>query len=595
LTLRLGLEGDDLHDPRCVISSLAVLSGVQREDTKHIRGATVLVHFDDCEVHDSNSLGSCRATAATATRTGTVSCEDPALSNFGALQLLVPGPGLEAQGSRCYLVAMLNLGTGSRMPAKAGLWWWPARGALLGAALLIGCPALAEERSGWRHGGAGVAEGARPPILGAEDTIMHWKTATGSWSNASPVAFGDMVCVTEEPTTLACYEMASGKLRWSATNLYIDSLDGELRHAMELLLAGLDQDQEQLETQRRELCRLQLELRRTGSDQVRERVEALLKSTAELYSRLDTHSDHRLDDDGGVIGFASPTPVVDDTAIYALFGNGVLSSFTLEGVRRWSIWLGPPPIEMIGNDEGTTASLRIADGVLVVPYSTLSGVEPSSGELLWKSVEYRHFGTPAIARVEGKAIVVTPGGELVDPMDGSVFEPKLAQLSFVGPVAVGNIVYVVGADENSSDPNQSRGRGYLLYREFDGRLSAAKLWERPFHGDRSYSTPLVANGRIVLIYKEGEVQVVDANTGEQISDFELEQFATVGSPSPTLGGNRVVISSEQGMVFTFSFGDRLERIGKTKLEPHLASPLMVGDRMYLRGFDHLYCFGQLPR
>jgi hypothetical protein len=69
-TLWLALEGDDPHDPDCVVSSLAVVSGTTDGEDLEIRTATVPVAYDDCEAYDPETLGSCWATRATATKTG---------------------------------------------------------------------------------------------------------------------------------------------------------------------------------------------------------------------------------------------------------------------------------------------------------------------------------------------------------------------------------------------------------------------------------------------------------------------------------------------------------------------------------------------
>jgi hypothetical protein len=69
-TIWLELEGDDPHDPDCRVLSLAAITGERDDDALAFRSATVPVAFDDCEAYDPDSLGSCWATAATATRTG---------------------------------------------------------------------------------------------------------------------------------------------------------------------------------------------------------------------------------------------------------------------------------------------------------------------------------------------------------------------------------------------------------------------------------------------------------------------------------------------------------------------------------------------
>jgi len=64
------LESTDPHDPDCRITSHAVMAGDDLGDDLVFRTATVPVAFDDCEAYDPDTLGSCWATVARATRTG---------------------------------------------------------------------------------------------------------------------------------------------------------------------------------------------------------------------------------------------------------------------------------------------------------------------------------------------------------------------------------------------------------------------------------------------------------------------------------------------------------------------------------------------
>ncbi len=479
---------------------------------------------------------------------------------------------------------------GSRLPGVRS----PRRGEaqLLAALLLLGSAATAwaSESGGWRNGGTGVVEGASPPVPGAEGTSVRWKTATSAWGNASPVRFGDQVCITEEPTTLACYDLDSGELAWSASNLYVDTLQGEDRRKMEELLTQLDRDQLRLDELLVQMSRLQAELRRQGPGSEAEwQVEMALIEMNLLRTRLSAYRDFMLAEDKGVIGYGTATPAVRGEAIYALFGNGVLSSFSPRGERLWSTWLGKQHEPMNGFETGAAASPLLADGVLVVPFGRLAGVEPATGELLWRSVEYEHFGTPTVARVDGQAVIVTPGGELLSPQDGAVIGPQLGRIDFVGPVAFGDKVYVIGANAARGDDQVTWGQAYQLVREADGRIAASTIWEAKLHSERSYATPLVSGDRIWLIYVDGALDVLDATSGEQLSRIGTPMRAFTGSPSATMGSGRVILGSESGTVSAFEHADEPGLLGLMELEPHLSTPLLDGERIYVRGLDHLYC------
>ncbi len=463
---------------------------------------------------------------------------------------------------------------------------------MLASTLLVGAvgSALASGNSGWRNDGTGVAAGAQPPIPGAMGTAIRWKTPTRARGNASPVSFGDLVCITEEPTTLACFDKDQGQRRWSAGNNYVGTLEGDGRRSMGERLAQLDQQAERLEELRMEMTHAQRELRHGDSPAaVQPRVEALLLEMNTIKTELCAFDDYRTSEDKGLIGYATPTPVVSEGAIFAQFGNGVLSSFGPSGERRWSVWLGRQAEPMIGYDTGTAASPVMADGVLVAPYGPIRGIDPATGEVLWRGPEHRHFGTPAVARVEGEAVVVTPAGALLRAGDGAVVGPGLGEVRYVGPVADGAMVYGVGAYDQDGRERGARGTAYRLSRAGDGRLEAEQLWTRQLSSERTYTTPLLAAGRLWVVFTDGVLEVLNTDTGEQLAQLSTRLEAWSGSPSPTLGGDRVVVGSEDGVILTFSHEDQPRPVGRMELEPHLATPLLDGERIYVRAEDHLYC------
>jgi hypothetical protein len=461
----------------------------------------------------------------------------------------------------------------------------PVAGLLLAAA-----PALATEGTGWRNDGTGVVRDATPPTPGAEGTRIRWKTPTESWANGSPVRFGDMVCVTEEPTTVACFDMDSGARRWAATSRYLDTLQGEEGAAMREQLAQLELDEARADELRVELTGLQRELRRAGpGSPLQGQVERLTRELSAIRTRLRSYEDYREAKDMSVIGYATPTPLVTGGFLYAIFGNGVLSKFSVAGERQWSVWLGPPAEPMIGHDFGSAASLSLVGGLILAPIGDLAAVDPATGELRWRSSPYRHYGTPAVATVGGEPVIVTPGGELLDPQSGRALGPPIAQIEFVGPVAAGDVVYVIGTDTLRGGQTAAMGTAYRLHRQADGSVGWTELWERQVANTRNYATPLIVGDRLVVYYENGSLDVLEAGTGERRSRTRVAKLGETGTPSPLLAADKLILGSEEGVLRAYTFADDPQLLGELRLEPHLATPLLVGERVFVRGLDHLFC------
>ncbi len=455
---------------------------------------------------------------------------------------------------------------------------------------MVSSPVSAAEVNGWLTGGTGVVAGATPPIIGDPETSIRWKTATSNWGNASPVRFGSMICITEEPVLLSCYDRDTGQKKWSATNRYTDTLPAAEQAEMPTILATLARDTQRQEVIRSQMGMVQRELRRStsGSD-VQERYDNLMNELNAIVERKTRYAAHLLSDEHGIIGYGTATPTVSGGYIYVLFGNGVLSKFSSEGKRQWSVWMGPPIRPMRGYHTGTAASILMAEGVLIVPFAHLRGINPKDGSVLWKGEEYRHYGTPALANVGGSSVVVTPGGELIDPKDGEEVGDPLAAIEFIGPMASGDLVYVIGHTRYPNSTVGSHATAYKLQRNPDGRVASTMLWEKKLSKHRIYGAPLVTDERLYVLYNPGDVDVLNAKTGATISSFEGGPNARNGSPSIVLGGDRMLLSFEVGEVRTYSAGDEPKLLGRKVIEVHRSTALLDGARIYIRGLQHLYC------
>ena len=63
--------------------------------------------------------------------------------------------------------------------------------------------------------------------------------------------------------------------------------------------------------------------------------------------------------------------------------------------------------------------------------------------------------------------------------------------------------------------------------------------------------------------------------------------------SPVVAGGRIYVVDRQGTTAVLEHGATLKRLATNKLdEPIDASPIVVGDRLLLRGERHLYCIAE---
>ncbi|MCB9681670.1 MAG: PQQ-binding-like beta-propeller repeat protein [Alphaproteobacteria bacterium] len=465
---------------------------------------------------------------------------------------------------------------------------WPTVvGALFATLTTLAAPAYAGTVTGWRHDGTGHYDDATPPATWSADTAT-WSTALPGWSNATPVVVGGLVCGTSEPSTLFCADAATGTLRWQATNDVVDTLPPGEAATVRAQLAAATAAEAELSTLQREYSRLRREVR-AGAD-VLPQLEKLATRMGELRTTVDAVAAYRTVEGDLVIGWSSPTPVTDGTAIWAFFANGVVSKYALDGTRVWTRWLGRHTVELRGYLGQPTASPRLAGGVLVVGYNELYGLDPATGATRWTAGRFADYGTPAVADVGGLVVVLTGDGRAVRARDGVVLQEGMGDLWYTGPIVSGDRAWWAGttSDESTGATWPTRAIAWKLARNGD-TIAATRLYDVQLSSrQRHYATATLWDGRLVTISKEGSLTMLDAATGAQLVATSVQPpVPSEAWASPTVVGGRLQIMFDQGHVLTYE-GAGLKLVATSRMERGLASPVYVGSSVYVRGREHLF-------
>ncbi len=106
------------------------------------------------------------------------------------------------------------------------------------------------------------------------------------------------------------------------------------------------------------------------------------------------------------------------------------------------------------------------------------------------------------------------------------------------------------------------------------------------------ASPLLLDGRLYLLEQSSILHCFDAKTGE-----ELERQRLSGArgfvASPLAAAGHLYCLDQGGTTFVLRPGAKVEIIAKNPLnEMSWASPAAVGNRLIVRGVEHLYCIGQ---
>jgi outer membrane protein assembly factor BamB len=106
-------------------------------------------------------------------------------------------------------------------------------------------------------------------------------------------------------------------------------------------------------------------------------------------------------------------------------------------------------------------------------------------------------------------------------------------------------------------------------------------------------SPLYYDGRLYLVKNGGIASCFNAQTGEVY--FQEERLDAIGDfySSPVAADGRVLMISRPGTAVVLKAGNTLEVLARNKLgEDVMATPAIVGHTLYLRTENRLFAFSQ---
>lgn len=294
--------------------------------------------------------------------------------------------------------------------------------------------------------------------------------------------------------------------------------------------------------------------------------------------------------------FAPYSPVTDGEYVWASFGSRGLYCYDLDGNQIW----GADLIRMHKRHAfGEGSSPVIAGNAIIVVAdhegdSKIFAFDKKTGERLWvrDRDEVSAWSTPVVARVDGVTQVIVTASNLTrsyDPRSGVIIWECAGLTANVIPTPVlgfGNVYAVSGR------------RGFALQAIELGHTgdltgSDAIVWEI------DYGTPYVASP---LLY--GERIYVTAGLFAKLSCFNAKD----GTPlyegqkiaglkqlyaSPIGVADRIYIVDRDGTAVVLKNSDTYEVLATNVLDDGFdASPIVVGDELYLKGNSYLYCIAK---
>jgi len=291
-------------------------------------------------------------------------------------------------------------------------------------------------------------------------------------------------------------------------------------------------------------------------------------------------------------GFASGSPVTDGRHIYSFFGSRGLYCLDMDGNLLWQKDLGKMQTR---NSFGEGATPALHGNTLVVNWDHegedfIAAFEASTGNELWRTPrdERTSWATPLILTHGGKPQVVVSATNRIRSYDlatgKQIWEcAGMTDNVIPTPVLFNDMVLAVSGYRGNS------AMAIRLGREGDLTGTDAIAWKH------TRSTPYVPSPLLYgkrLYFLAGNTSVLtclDAQTGKTLIDaHRIESMRDVYA-SPVGAGGRVYLVGRDGSCAVIKDADALEVLSTPKLDEGIdASPVVVGNDLYLRGQKHLY-------
>lgn len=306
--------------------------------------------------------------------------------------------------------------------------------------------------------------------------------------------------------------------------------------------------------------------------------------------------------------YATPTPVTDGKAVYAIFSGG---SFVALDFNGHILWINSD-LDFYSH-HGMGASPILYDNLLIFavnpsnreepkglgwtePWdkSYLLAIDKNTGKERWRGMRGMSriaHATPAVMKVNGKDQIISPAGDVIqgfDPADGHLIwtVASSGEPCVPSPVIGDGLVYSSATNREPLRAVRPDGQGDCTETHI--------AWEQ-----KGY-TPMMSSYLYVkpFLYTctDGSYFCcLDATTGAFLWRLQLKIGAL--NPSPIYADGKIYVLSEQGTTIVLKpSGERdkpAEILAKNELkESCRASIAVAGKQLIIRSSDRLWCIGK---
>lgn len=295
--------------------------------------------------------------------------------------------------------------------------------------------------------------------------------------------------------------------------------------------------------------------------------------------------------------WSTSSPITDGKHVYAYFGSFGLYCYTMAGDLVWEKDFGDMRIRSEFG-EGSTPSLYKNRLIVIWDHegqSFIVALDSATGEEIWKKNrdEGTTWGTPLVVEVSGRAQVITGGTNRVRSYDLAtgdlLWEDDGLTANFIpSPVAADGVVYLTSGHRGSA-------LRAIRLTVAKGNISGSPVVLWSYNQDTPYvPSPLLHGGLLYFLKSnQGILTCVNIATGQpHYSNQRLESIGSIYA-SPVGVQDRVYLLSRDGVTMIIRHGPEFSVLATNTLDDNFdASPVIVGDELFLRGHQYLYCIAK---
>ncbi len=288
---------------------------------------------------------------------------------------------------------------------------------------------------------------------------------------------------------------------------------------------------------------------------------------------------------GEETGYAASSMAAHGDRVFAIFANGDLACFDVDGNMKWGKNIGVPE-----NHYGYSSSLLAFQNLVFVQYDQnkngkLMAFDIGDGHEVWNAPRKKiSWASPACVKTAFGFELILNSEQDVDAYDPITGAQAWTLKCLDGEVAPspaygGGMFFVandnamataIKFDSNEKTPNPS----------------IAWQWDELLP---DVASPVGTATHFYITTSRGQIACLDAQTGKQAW---IQEFDEGFSSSPVLVGDRIYAFDQKGIAHIFKTGPAFESISTPSAgEPVLATPAYMDGRIYIRTEKNLICVG----